>query len=323
MIGLRRLHRTRHILIRERGGHQLLIQPLREHLHCILQLLLRRLTLSALLLVCLHRREEQQRRPFIPLRADRRLREIDRLILELHALSLPFLLHTLLELRTCFLLEVFHHTGAQNILRVSSCLLQPLRIRIRHIVPEEIIQCLLAAHLLHRTPAFIQLCRLDLFLGSDHARHHRLHLRRRFAAHILHELIDPTEQLLEPAEHPAQCLRRRLPLIEIQLEPACKTLMPPAIPCRPQSDRIARFQRITNRRLMCAELFRPRRIFVLLRRPLVPLGPFIHRGKILCRRLIELRQLIQIIQEQMPHLMQHRRGIRPRKERNDLLAVLL
>ena len=74
---------------------------------------------------------------------------------------------------------------------------------------------------------------------------------------------------------------------------------------------------------MFTELLGPRRIFVLLRRPLVPLGPFIDSGKILCRRLIERRQRIQIIQEHMPHLMQHRRGIRPRKERNDLLAVLL
>ena len=74
---------------------------------------------------------------------------------------------------------------------------------------------------------------------------------------------------------------------------------------------------------MIAELIRPVRICILLRRALFPICPFVDRRQVFCRHIVDLREHIQIHEEEMPHLMKKRRFVCRTEQANEPLAVRL
>ena len=317
VVCLRRLHRTHDALLRQVRGHDLRVDLLRVVLHVLRELRLQRLSLGVCFLICFERREPIQRHILRPCRLDRSGGEMHGIVFELRTLSFALGVEPLPDFGACLLLQVFHNPCPQDVLRLLLRLLQPAFIRLCLRLSEERFYPLLAAEPFHRTIERIEGCRLDLVLRRDHERHHRLYLGRWMPADTPHEMVDFPQILLELSKHPAQGVRGGFPLREKELEPTGEPLLPPTLPRRLLGDHIPRSDSFADRLLMGAELLRPRRILILLRRAFVPFCPGIHRLKVFGRGFVQLSQRVEIHQEHVPHLMQKRRFIRPRKKSND------
>ena len=169
---------------------------------------------------------------------------------------------------------------------------------------------------------FLKLAARPLLLGN-HASHDGFHLGRSLAACSLERLIDTFEELLELQENALQDARRSFARLKVTLEAACETLLLPLTLELPALDHIAALLRRKNRLLALGKLLLPRRVLVLLRLSFLPRRPVSHRFKVFGARLVESRNVFQIHEEHVPHLMEKCGFIRLLEEGDNTPAARL
>ena len=322
VICLRRLHRACHVFIRQMRLHDLFVKITGIFVYVLFELLFERLAPCPRFLVVGIGREPVHDNIGITALPHCILREIDRIVFEFRPLAFALCLYLLVELFPCLFFEVFHDTFTKNVLCLFLRFLRPALVKLRLRLPEEGFNALFAEQLLHRAETRVKLRRLDFLLRRNHTRHDRLYLCRRHCAHVLCEIVDFTQERLESAEYALHRRRRCFPFGKVHLKATGKPLLPPSLHRGFLCNGIPRLLCRKDRVLVVAELIGEIRICILIRRALVPLCPRIDRFKIFRRRFVNLRELVQIHQEHMPHLMHKRRFIRTLKKRNDTLSVL-
>ena len=322
VIRFRCLHRTRHVFIRQMCLHDLLVKIAGVFIHMRLKLFFERLALSSCLLIGGIGREPVHDNIGITALPHCILREIDRIVFEFRPLAFALCLYLLVELFPCLFFKVFHDTFTKNVLCLFLRLLRPTLVKLCLRLPKEGFNALFAKQLLHRAETRVKLRRLDFLLRRNHTRHDCLHLFRRHCAHVLCEIVDLAQERLKPSKYAIHRRRRGFPFGKVHLKATGKSLLPPPLHRSFLCNRIARLLRRKDRVLVVAELIGKVCPCILIRRTFVPLCPRIDRLKVFRRGFVHLRELVQIHQEHMPHLVHECRFIRTLKERNDTLSVL-
>ena len=209
------------------------------------------------------------------------------------------MLHTALEFVLFFFRQVFHDPFLQLLLGFCCRFFLPALVGLFLRLVEQ----LLAARLRNIAVTIVKRHLVNLFFGGDHAIHDAAHLQAWLRTVADDSPIDVDQEGTELAEYRLEAFGRCMTIMQIHLKGTSEALLfPDALELLNFFD-VLMFLGIDNLLLPLSELFLPRCIFILLGITLLPGCPVLHDLQLFCRDIIDDRQVLEIHQKHVAHLM--------------------